>query len=410
MKKRVVELFAGVGGFRVGFNSIKTFNDEGRAVEEGDWEFVWANQWEPGTKIQHAFIVYEQRFGKSDKHINEDIFQVDKSSIPDHEVLVGGFPCQDYSVARPLSGEQGIQGKKGVLWWEIYKTLKAKNPPFVLLENVDRLIKSPSKQRGRDFGIMLACFNELDYVVEWRVINAADYGFPQRRRRVFIFATKKNLKSSKKYLENNPIDIVKRYGLFANSFKVSEYIRSSHEILLKTNDLFDLSNSFSAKFLNSGIMIDGRIITVETLPILEKQTPLKIILDHSDKRKEYLVSSNIESWKYLKGGKKIERTSKDGFKYIYSEGPIAFPDNLDRPARTMLTSESTLNRSSHIIFDEELGSYRTLTPLEAERLNGFPDNWTETLSAKRRFFMMGNALVTGIIQRLSSVLKNEFDF
>ena len=104
MKKRVIELFAGVGGFRVGFNSIKSFNDEGRAVEENDWDFVWANQWEPGTKIQHAFSVYEQRFGKSEKHVNEDIFQVDKSSIPDHEVLVGGFPCQDYSVARSLSG------------------------------------------------------------------------------------------------------------------------------------------------------------------------------------------------------------------------------------------------------------------------------------------------------------------
>ena len=65
--------------------------------------------------------------------------KIDKKNIPDHTLLVGGFPCQDYSVARGLSGEKGIQGKKGVLWWEIYNILKVKKPPFVLLENVDRI-------------------------------------------------------------------------------------------------------------------------------------------------------------------------------------------------------------------------------------------------------------------------------
>lgn len=193
MEKTVCELFAGVGGFRIGLEKA-----------DSNWETVWANQWEPGKKSQHAFDCYVTHFGKKDNYINEDIASVDKSTIPDHNLLVGGFPCQDYSVAR--TGAKGIEGKKGVLWWQIRDILEEKQPKFVLLENVDRLLKSPSNQRGRDFGVILACFNDLGYTVEWRVINAAEYGFAQRRRRTFIFACKndtnyyKSIKNEK--LEN----------------------------------------------------------------------------------------------------------------------------------------------------------------------------------------------------------------
>jgi DNA (cytosine-5)-methyltransferase 1 len=245
MKRRVVELFAGVGGFRVGFNQVKKFDKFGKAIEKSDWDFVWANQWEPGTSIQHAFSVYQQRFGISKNHVNEDIFKVNKALIPDHEVLVGGFPCQDYSVARSLSGEKGIEGKKGVLWWEIYKTIQAKKPSFVILENVDRLLKSPSKKRGRDFGIMLACFNELNYNVEWRVINAADYGYPQRRRRVFIFASRNNLKFGKLYSKNVK-EIALSEGFFARTFKVKPEYKKEATYEFSSKDLVDISNQFSA--------------------------------------------------------------------------------------------------------------------------------------------------------------------
>lgn len=139
-------------------------------------------------KTQHAFDCYCAHFGKSINHVNKNISEIEKSSIPDHNLLVGGFPCQDYSVAR--TGATGINGKKGVLWWDIRDILETKSPSFVILENVDRLLKSPANQRGRDFGIILTCFNELGYNVEWRVINAAEYGFAQRRRRTFILHTK----------------------------------------------------------------------------------------------------------------------------------------------------------------------------------------------------------------------------
>ena len=201
MDKTVCELFAGVGGFRVG-------------LEEADpnWKTVWANQWEPSRKSQYAFECYVSHFGKNKNYINEDIASINKNDIPDHNLLVGGFPCQDYSVAR--SGAKGMEGKKGVLWWQIRDVLETKSPKFVLLENVDRLLKSPASQRGRDFGVILACFNDLGYTVEWRVINAADYGFAQRRRRTFIFACKNDTNYYKTIKDEKLEDIIHKNRFF----------------------------------------------------------------------------------------------------------------------------------------------------------------------------------------------------
>ena len=108
MDKTVIELFAGVGGFRVGLNDIKQIDKNGRAIESGPFNFVWANQWEPSTKIQHAFDCYNLRF-PDDSNCNLDISTVDKKQIPNHNLLCGGFPCQDYSVAHSLSKEKGIE-------------------------------------------------------------------------------------------------------------------------------------------------------------------------------------------------------------------------------------------------------------------------------------------------------------
>ena len=173
---KVCELFAGVGGFRLGLENT------------GHYRVVWSNQWEPSTKMQHASLVYEARFG-IENHSNVNIETVETKNIPDHDILVGGFPCQDYSVATSLKNSKGLIGKKGVLWWSIHRILteKKNKPKYLFLENVDRLLKSPSTQRGRDFAIMLRSLSDLGYAVEWRVINAAEYGMPQRRRRVFFW-------------------------------------------------------------------------------------------------------------------------------------------------------------------------------------------------------------------------------
>lgn len=401
MDKTVCELFAGVGGFRVGLEK-----------SEKNWTTVWANQWEPGKKSQHAYDCYCSHFGKNKNHVNKDISSIDKNDIPDHNLLVGGFPCQDYSVAR--TGATGISGKKGVLWWDINEILQIKKPSFVLLENVDRLLKSPANQRGRDFGIILTCFMKLGYSVEWRVINAAEYGYVQRRRRVFIFA----YKNSTKYAERieNTIDrpecIFNNVGFFAHTFKIqgisSEEIQSTQ---LTDQDLADVTEHFTYIFGNTGIMTNGTIYTCNSTPIFEEPVKLSEIVQ-SDVDEHFYLGEDLKKWQYLKGSKKIERTSKTGHKYVFSEGAISFPDPLDKPARTMLTSESSLNRSTHVIEDTKTHRYRLLTPVEAERIQGFDDNWTNTgMPEKFRYFCMGNALVVGLITRmghyLNTLFKNE---
>lgn len=408
---KVCELFAGVGGFRLGLEK-----------SSNDYKFVWANQWEPGKKSQHAYDCYVSHFGK-ENHVNIDIAEVDKQEIPDHDLLVGGFPCQDYSVAR--TGAKGIQGVKGVLWWQIREILKVKQPRFVLLENVDRLLKSPSKQRGRDFGVMLACLNDLGYSVEWRVINAAEYGFGQRRRRVFIFAFRNDTTYANNINEKNLRDWLHRDGFFIQQFPIessnlvddngqmSFTIESkkvdSEECLIQYEDIVDVSDNFKMDFRNSGIMTNGRIYTEQTIPLYYGEvTLLRDLLEKDVDEKFYLDGDEekLEKWKYLKGAKKIERTSKTGHKYIFSEGPLSFPDPIDRPARTMLTSESSVNRSSHVVEDPQTGRLRLLTPMEAERINGFDDNWTNSgMPQKFRYFCMGNALVVGLVTKMGNYIK-----
>ena len=203
----VVELFAGVGGFNLGLKSASP-----------RYKTLWANQWEPGKKTQHAYDCYLKHFGMETTCINEDIAKV-KHQVPQHDLLVGGFPCQDYSVA--ATNAKGIEGKKGVLWWEIRDILEMKKTPYLLLENVDRLIKSPASQRGRDFGIILRCLTDLGYCVQWRVINAAEYGHPQKRRRAFIFACHESTLLYNKYKDLSPETILLHDGILAKSFPSS---------------------------------------------------------------------------------------------------------------------------------------------------------------------------------------------
>lgn len=412
MDLSVVELFAGVGGFRVGLNSISRFdNKTGRAIENGSWKFVWANQYEPAYKAQDAFDCYVKRFGSEDVS-NVDINLVDKKEIPDHNLLVGGFPCQDYSVARSLSNEQGIEGKKGVLFWQIRDTLIEKNTPFVLLENVDRLLKSPASKRGRDFAVMLKTLDDLGYNLIWRVINAANYGMPQKRRRVFIFAFKKDTKFSIKLEKQDLTEIVKT-NFINKLFPISIEEKKKKIIdLRKYKDIADVSDNFNkGKFFETGAMVNQEILTSEINPIEEDLYPLsKILLEsnyyNSADLSDYVVEDeNLEKWKYLKGSKKIKRVNKQGHEYYYSEGSMSFPEDINSPARTMLTSEGTVNRSSHIIFDENIQKYRIITEVEAELIQMFPPNWTDTMPKRRRYFMMGNALVTGIINRMEKNLR-----
>lgn len=398
----VAELFAGVGGFRIG-------------LARAGWKTVFSNQWEPATKVQHASDVYVARFGDQG-HSNEDIANV-KSLPKNIDLLVGGFPCQDYSVAKTLNSAKGLKGKKGVLWWEILRLVQGQKPKFIFLENVDRLLKSPSNQRGRDFAVMLKTLGDEGYTIEWRVVNAAEYGFPQRRIRVFIVATKK-IRASK---NSTPESIISKTGILARALPIEKLNAEIQEIKLE-DEADEISLRFNkgggkSPFLNSGYYENGVAYTVKSEAKLSKEISVlgDVLQPDSQVPDEYWVEDKrLKEWKYLKGAKSIERTHKgSGTSYTYAEGKMAFPDLLSNPSRTILTAEggNTPSRFKHII--QTKNGYRRLTPIELERLNGFPDNWTQTdengkvVADSKRAFFMGNALVIGLIENVGKILAKE---
>ena len=402
-KIKVAELFAGVGGFRIGLtNASKKF------------DVVWSNQWEPKTKSQHASEIYAKRFGESN-HSNKDIGQVDVKEIPEHNLLVGGFPCQDYSVAKSLSQSKGIKGKKGILWWEIHRVIRdqKKKPEFLLLENVDRLLASPAKQRGRDFAIILASLSDLGYIVEWRIINAADYGHPQRRRRVFIMGYHKDSKIHKQISAKNPKDWMLKKGTLAQAFTVNLDKTSYNSQFDIKGKLWDITENFNKEggfspYQNCGIMIDRKVFTAKVFPKYDgpKTNLGDILLPENEIAENFFINGVMERWKYLKGAKKEKRFNKSRkFHYSYNEGSMVFPDALNSPSRTIVTGEggASPSRFKHVVKTES-GRLRRLTPIELERLNMFPDNHTEGHSDIKRAFLMGNALVTGVVEQIGNAL------
>jgi DNA (cytosine-5)-methyltransferase 1 len=389
----VAELFAGVGGFRLG-------------LAAAGWKTVYSNQWEPSTKRQHASEVYVNNFGP-EGHSNEDISKVDK--IPERfDLLVGGFPCQDYSVAKSRSSATGLEGKKGVLWWEILRLIRKHRPKFLFLENVDRLLNSPATQRGRDFAIMLASLGAEGYSVEWRVVNAADYGFPQRRRRVFIVGYRSRKSVGLATLESE--------GVLAEALPIR--VRGMPFQGEINADLLELSREYGkgfkqSPFLQAGVFHKGNYWTanVESAWKGKSMTLGDIVLPINKVPSSYFLEpSSLAKWEYLKGAKSEERMTVGGFKWNYKEGPMVFPDPLDRPSRTILTGEggTSPSRFKHVISQEN--KLRRLLPTELERLNGFPDDWTlggeSGMSDTRRAFFMGNALVVGLVEMVGKALAN----
>ena len=400
---KVVELFAGVGGFRIGLEGASDA-----------YETIWNNQWEPSTKHQDASLVYKARFG-SKGHCNKDINTIPTDEIPDHDLLVGGFPCQDYSVAATLSRSGGIEGKKGVLWWQIYRILQEKGdkrPQYIFFENVDRLLNSPATQRGRDFAIILASLADLGYVVEWRIINAADYGMPQRRRRTYIVGYQKDSVVARKMEQLK--DWVEFDGVMAKAFEFRPKKKTISEFNIE-GTIQEVSAGFNkgkkdSPFGNAGVMKDRLVYSVDAEAVYDgpRQTLGGNLVDEDFVPEEFFISEeDLPKWQYEKGAKKIERVSKEGYKYTFSEGGMAFPDSPDQPSRTIITGEggTAPSRFKHVVKTKS-GRYRRLLPIELERLNMFPDNHTlhPQVSDGRRAFLMGNALVCGIIEQIGKSL------
>lgn len=397
-KIKVGEMFAGVGGFHLALLRASA-----------QFEVVWADQWEPERKAQYAYDVYIKHFGHNDNYSPEDVSTIDTADIPPLDMIVGGFPCQDYSVAH--SGAKGIKGKKGVLWWDIHRIVLDKKPKYLFLENVDRLLTSPgvrSGNTGRDFAMILRTLNDAGYAVQWRMINAAEYGFPQRRRRTFIFAVRKGTKHFQKLDKlNDKFESLKTLNPFSVKLPVDTVIEEKvkpFSILMP--DLVRFSDTFNLKngFRNTGTMINGEVYTGKTLSVYDgRRYVLGDMLEKNVEKDLFLNKDQIEKMQYLKGAKDLIKTRKRPpfVEYRYAEGAIAFPDDLNKPSRTMVTSEHSMSRMSHVVTDKSTGQLRLLSPEETEKLNTFPEGWTEGIPRSSRYFTMGNALVVNLVRDIA---------
>jgi len=173
-------------------------------------------------------------------------------------------------------------------------------------------------------------------------------------------------------------------------------------LILKTLDP-DRHLAIPVELLESVPGTDGSVDLMAE-PFVDGKT-LGSVLEKDVDEKYYIKEQDLEIWTRMKGSKSEMRTTREGFVYHYTEGAIPYPEPLDRPSRTMLTSESSKNRSTHVVKDPQTGRLRLLTPIECERLDGFPDNWTNTgMPEKFRYFCMGNALVVGVIEMMGKKL------
>jgi DNA (cytosine-5)-methyltransferase 1 len=438
-KLKVIELFAGVGGFRLGLEGLgpkhlsSTSGYKKPLKNKIPFHIKYSNQYEPLKKKQHANDIYSKRFSKIkdsthyEKDINYLLTEEKKGELKIKcDLLVGGFPCQNYSVASLLRDAKGLIGEKGILWWEIERILNKlkdqdKAPDYLLLENVNKLLISPTKRpgepdnAGRDFAIILSSLARLDYNVEWRMINAADYGFPQKRRRVFIFGFKRTSKISKILKDYSLEEILFHHGIIAKPFPCKSK-KNTKELPFErviSKDPEDYVKNYSdGRFKSAGVMINGKLFQDDVIADYNKgfKNLKSILVSKSKVPEEFYVrdKETIKKWEIEKGPQTKTRIPKKGKEYEWKVGRMNFPDPLDQPSRTIVTSEGSKSpsRIHHIIQDKD-GDYRRLTPIELEKLNMFPEDFTrlDGVTDTMRAFLMGNALVIGVVEKIGTNLS-----
>jgi DNA (cytosine-5)-methyltransferase 1 len=430
---KVIELFAGVGGFREAMSKKRT---------KDYYQVVWSNQWEPresnkDDREQTANKVYEAKFVKdgAPPHCPMDIDEATKDEkmpeIPAFDMLVGGFPCQDYSVAKPRNASKGMNGPKGVLWWNIRKILEDRLPHYVVLENVDLLIKSPSECRGRDFAIILKCLDELGYFVEWRVINAGEYGYIQRRRRIYIFAYKPGDKERAKLakLDNFDVGILMHGRLLNHVFKISNPSKvTTYNFDPKTNSE-GLKKTYvnernQSPFKSVGMMAGGKCISAdceivpghrgaETLhdALLERSE----VKDYDGELQRYRIRGieRVSAWAYVKGRKdEVRRKLQPLEKYVKKQ--LRGKAKLSSGEIRNLAKSLPRKLKMDVLIQSHEGGFKLLTREDvnsvtrivlSESDNKFSSKAVITHKAFKKAFKIPESKLE-IIERLNVVLRN----
>lgn len=364
-RPRVIEMFAGIGGFRLAADCLGI-------------ETVWANDID-----DKACAVYRDRFG-SGEMIQGDVRLIGLSSIPRHDILTGGFPCQPFSNA---GKKRGIEDSRGTLFHSIVNILKEKQPRYFVLENVKRLLEM---ERGRHFATILRYLSELDYRIEWRLLNACHFGLPQNRQRVFITGIRGNCSDS-------------QCVHLASISELSDLKPRERSGLLNLKDWHSLEK-LHGTFPTWGICVDGRFFAAD-LPYFAERQEAVLLSDVMESRVDSKFDFTEITQTWLHKNTPVDRFV-DGVEILSNQaggarmGYTLFGTNGIAPTLTASTSR-------HYERYKVGERYRRLTNVEYARLQGFPEDHCKSVSIYDQYILYGNAVPPPMAQWVTCRLMRD---
>lgn len=350
MEIRAVELFCGIGGFRIACDSLGIHT-------------IWAND-----NSSKACSVYRDNFGK--EALAEGDIEKEISNVPEHDLLTAGFPCQPFSSA---GQKKGIKDPRGTLFINIIEVLKSRKPKYFVLENVKRLL---SMKKGSQFAAILNELAKLDYFIEWRLLNAVHFGLPQNRQRVFITGIRKDL------IQKIPTI---KLATTSDLDCLSEYQMDS---LMHTDDWNDIEKRGN-KFSFWGVAYKNKYFAANLSMFSDaiEMKPLKSLLEEKSDPRYDFTESTIE---------RIERSEYvnrfyEGVQILYNQGGGA------RMGYTVFGIEGiaptlTATQSRHYERYKIDDRFRRLTNVEYARLQGFQDMHCKSISPYDQYALYGNAV------------------
>ena len=416
-----IELFGGIGGFSYGiekawqskpkeqrirsiFNDGNKSNTEGRQINDNHTCLAYYEL------DKYAVQTYNKNFGTSWKPA--DIRKVSAGSVPDHDVLCAGFPCQSFSIA---GKRKGFVDTRGTLFFEICRIAQAKRPKILFLENVKGLL---NHDNGRTFATILLSLYELGYFVEWQVLNSKHYGVPQNRERVFIIGhlggeprqkvfpigeddkpypnTERGTESETQFYTA----ITSREGARKenNFVKVAGTLdedgwEKRHEQIRRVHDVSGISPTIPTG-TGGGVMT--KIITHNLQP-------------KSEFRPSLLKDKNAGGHGHLQKDDGTTYTLDSGNTQAVEIKPVAYRTrtymnqggHFEFRGDNVANQLTTVQKDSMLMKEQQI---RRLTPTECERLQGFPDGWTEGVSDTQRYKQLGNAVTTNVIEAIANKL------
>lgn len=356
---KYLSTFTGIGGFERGIHTVIP-----------DAECIgYSEVNEPAIKT------YEEHY---EHHNFGDITAIEPVGLPDFDLIVGGFPCQAFSVA---GKRRGFDEARGTLFFDVARILKDKRPRHLVLENVAGLLSHDS---GKTFEVILGILTDLGYDVEWQLLNSKDFGVPQNRQRVYIVGHLGNRCGRKIF----PI-----FGQDGQSSPAGDHEPSGQEKFIKTRHLSQ----------NGGLISDSMTLQASEIPHVIAGIQGQFTTRDGD---AYALDAT-----YQKG---VSNLSKGKRTHIVQEpkiitGSPKYSEDGKRYMDYKVTDEApTIRATQHKSGDNQPKitdgvRIRRLTPTECERLQGFPDNWTIG-SDTQRYKQCGNAVTTNVVQAVMTAL------